>query len=84
MSTEKSFSLSSKGIVTVIIDKRSDKPAVKKAFESIYGVKVLSVRVLNTSDKKRLVKGKVGIKSGFKKAMVSIGGDGAVNFSKIS
>ena len=82
--TEKSSNMSSSGVVTVSVDKRSNKKVIKRAFEELYGATVSSVRIMNTPDKKRNVKGRVGIRSGFKKALVGIGPGNTVNFNKVS
>jgi large subunit ribosomal protein L23 len=50
----------------------ADKNKVKKSVEDLYGVKVISVNVINIPRKKR-IRGRVtGWKSGYKKAIVTL------------
>ena len=48
------------------------KGTLKQAVEDRYGVMVKSLRMLNMPSKKRNRGGKIGIKSGFKKAIVAL------------
>jgi large subunit ribosomal protein L23 len=49
---------------------KANKIEVKKAIESLYGVKVESVHVINAAAKSRRRGNKYGYKSGYKKAIV--------------
>ncbi len=51
---------------------RSNKPEIKKAVEDVYGIDVVSVRIINIPQKSRRVGRTTGIKSGYKKAIVKI------------
>jgi large subunit ribosomal protein L23 len=51
---------------------KANKTEIKKAVENIYGVNVLSVRVIKLPKKKRRVGGREGWRKGFKKAIVKI------------
>jgi len=51
---------------------RANKNEIKKAIESIYGVNVLAVNIVNMPHKKRRLGRTVGFKKGYKKAVVKI------------
>ena len=51
---------------------KTNKITAKKTIEKHYGVKVESVRVLNTNSKKRIRGNTVGHKPGYKKAIVKL------------
>jgi len=51
---------------------RSNKTEIKRAVEDIYGVDVVSVRIINIPKKTRRVGRTTGVKSGYKKAIVKI------------
>ncbi len=51
---------------------RTNKIEIKKAIEASYGVDVISVKIINTPEKKRRL-GKIkGVRPGYKKAIVKI------------
>ncbi len=51
---------------------RSTKPEVKKAVESVYGVRVVSVRIINIPKKPRRLGRISGWRKGYKKAIIKI------------
>lgn len=58
-----------------IVDRRANKQEIASAIEEIYverKVKVLSVNTLNVRPKARKVRGRAGLKSAFKKAIVTL------------
>lgn len=58
-----------------LVDKRSNKREIAQAVEAIYAerdVKVVSVNTINTKPKARRVRGRSGLKAGFKKAIVTL------------
>lgn len=58
-----------------LVDKRANKQEIAAAIEEIYDdkkIKVLSVNTLNVQPKARRVRGRLGMKSGFKKAVVTL------------
>ena len=58
-----------------VVDKKATKPQIAKAVEEIYSdkkIKVLSVNTINTKPKERRVRGRIGFKSAFKKAVVTL------------
>ena len=54
------------------VDRRANKILVRNAIESIFKVKVVSVRVMNVKGKERRVGRNVGRKSDWKKAIVRL------------
>jgi len=54
------------------VNKKADKKQIKKAIEELYKVTVLGVRTINIPGKKRTRGRIVGVKSGFKKAIIKI------------
>lgn len=58
-----------------IVDKKANKSEIAQAIETIYAeskIKVISVNTINTKPKKKKVRGRAGIKSGFKKAIITL------------
>lgn len=70
--TEKATSLTSKNQYVFKVWPRSNKIEVRKAVEDVFGVDVVSVKIINVMEKKRRL-GKVkGFRSGYKKAIVRL------------
>jgi large subunit ribosomal protein L23 len=58
-----------------IVDKRANKKEISEAIEAIYSerkIKVVSVNTINTKPKARRMRGRKGMKPGFKKAIVTL------------
>ena len=58
-----------------IVDRRANKPEIAEALEEIYkseGIKVVSVNTINMRPKKRRVRGRLGKRAAFKKAIVTL------------
>jgi large subunit ribosomal protein L23 len=58
-----------------IVDKRANKQEIAAAVEEIYSdkkVRVVSVNTINNKPKARRVRGRPGLKPGFKKAIVTL------------
>lgn len=70
--TEKAGDLTRDKKYVFIVEKKANKSEVAKAVESIYGVKVASVNIINTKGKSRRLGKTVGKISGFKKAIVKL------------
>jgi len=62
------------------VDRRANKILVRNAIESIFKVKVLSVRVMNVKGKERRVGRNVGRKADWKKAIVRLAPDENIEF----
>ncbi len=70
--TEKAGDLTHVKKYVFIVDKKTNKPEVKKAIESIYKVKVASVNIVNAKEKPRRLGRTMGKVSGFKKAIITL------------
>ena len=70
--TEKATSLSEQNKVTFKIHKNASKKSVKKSIEKIFKVKVVKINTIKKRDKNKMVRGKLGKKRGFKKALVTL------------
>src|ERR1700733_2557432 len=58
-----------------VVDPKANKQEISNAIEQIYKdkqIKVVSVNTINVKGKKRRVRGKIGRKSAFKKAIVTL------------
>ncbi len=58
-----------------IVDKRANKQEIAEAIEEIYSekkIKVVSVNTINTKPKAKRMRGRPGMKPGFKKAIVTL------------
>lgn len=70
--TEKSTMLSEHNQVVFKVRKTATKPEIKKAVEAIFGVTVTGVNTLNVKGKTKRFKGRVGMRSDVKKAIVTL------------
>ncbi len=58
-----------------IVDKRAKKQEIADAIEQIYSeskIRVIAVNTINVKAKSRRVRGREGVKAGFKKAIVTL------------
>lgn len=58
-----------------LVEKKANKREIAEAIEQIYAeknIKVKSVNTITLKPKKRRVRGRIGFKSGFKKAVVTL------------
>lgn len=58
-----------------IVDKKANKQEIAEAVEEIYidkNVKVIQVNTINVKQKQCAVRGRIGFKAGFKKAIVTL------------
>ena len=61
-----------------LVDKKANKQEIAQAIEEIYAEKKIKVKGVNTvtiKPKKKRVRGRLGFKSGFKKAIVTLDKD---------
>ncbi len=79
--TEKSTTLSENNQIVFLVNINSNKIDIKKSIELIYGVKVSSVNVIRVKGKTKVFKGKVGKRSGYKKAIVCLQKDQSIDLS---
>ncbi len=72
--TEKATQMTKSKVYTFVVDSYSNKHAVKHTVESIYGVKVASVRVSTRKGKEKRVgkKGQTASKPDYKIALVTL------------
>ena len=70
--TEKSTSLSEFNKVVFKVHKGASKNSIKKSIEKIFKVNVVKINTINKKDKNKMVRGKLGKKRGFKKALVTL------------
>jgi len=70
--TEKATGLSEQNKVIFKVHKHASKKSIKKNIEKIFKVNVVKVKNIKKKSKKKMVRGKVGIKRGFKKAVVTL------------
>ncbi len=70
--SEKAFMEQEEGKYVFIVDKKANKPELKKAIEAIFDVKVDSVNIINTKGKVKLFRGIKGRRPSYKKAVVTL------------
>jgi large subunit ribosomal protein L23 len=70
--TEKSSTGASLGKYVFKVSLRADKEKVKKSVESYFNTKVKKVNILTLNPKKKIFKGEEGIRSAYKKAIVTL------------
>ncbi len=68
--TEKASFLSEEGAYVFKVAKRSNKILIKKSIKELYGVEPRKVAIINVPSKVRLSRGRKGVRSGYKKAIV--------------
>lgn len=68
--TEKTSALAERRIYTFKVVSSANKIIIEKAFSQMYGFEPAKTRIINAAPKKRRVRGKIGAKPGFKKALV--------------
>jgi len=70
--TEKATDLTKFNQYVFNVFERANKPEIKKAVEDVYGVKVVSVKIVKIHSKKRRLGRIEGWRSGYKKAIVQL------------
>jgi len=70
--TEKATELSHQGKYIFLVDKKATSPEIKKALEAIYKINVIKIDIINTRPKPRRWGRSVGVKPGYKKAIVTL------------
>ena len=70
--TEKSGILSQMGVYTFEIAQNANKNAVSKAVSALYKVTPIKIAILNLPSKRVFVRGKRGVVSGIRKAVVTL------------
>ena len=70
--SEKAFNLESEGKYVFVVSPSANKVEIKKAIQNLYGVVVKSVNIVKVPSKPKRFKGVPGIKSGYKKAVITL------------
>lgn len=70
--TEKSTNLNALNKLTFKVAKDANKSSIKKSIEKLYKVKVIKVNTILSKPRVKMVRGKVGSKTGYKKAIVTL------------
>ena len=70
--TEKAMKSSEHNQVVFLVDLNATKPQIKKAVESVFGVKVTAVNTLRQEGKTKTVRGVKGVRNETKKAIVTL------------
>ena len=70
--TEKATTQSEQNKVTFKIHKHASKKSIKKSIEKIFKVNVIKINTIKKKTKNKVVRGKLGKKRGFKKALVTL------------
>jgi len=70
--SEKSFSKTTEGKFTFIVDKKADKAGIESAITELFGVKVLDINIANYKGKIKKTKKNTGKRSDFKKAIITL------------
>lgn len=77
--SEKAFAINSLGQYVFLVDKKANKSEVKKAVEKAYKVKVAGVNITNAKPKPKRYRGYENVRSGFKKAVVTLVKGGTID-----
>lgn len=78
--TEKAGLLSQSGVYTFEVQKGANKHAVAKAVTALYKVVPVKVAVINLPSKNVVVRGRRGVASGVRKAVVTLKKGDTINF----
>jgi len=70
--SEKATFLSENGKYVFKVYKNANKSEIKKAISNLYGVAVKEINIINVKTKTRILKGRKGEKSGYKKAIITL------------
>lgn len=70
--SEKATDLGNQGKYVFLVGTKAAGPEIKKALESIYKINIVKLNVINIKPKQKKWKGSVGVKAGYKKAIVTL------------
>ena len=70
--TEKATILTEQNKTVFKVNKFASKSVIKKNIEKLFKVNVIKVNIINLKSKKKFKQGKISIKSGYKKAIVTL------------
>lgn len=77
---EKAAILAENKVYSFIVSQRANKTEIKKAIKAIYGVDPIKVNIINIPSKKVISRGKIGVKSAKKKALVYLKKSDSIDF----
>ena len=72
MYSEKSTANTQFSKYTFKVSKTASKTLIKKAFKELFDADVLSVNILNSKPKRKVFKGVSGLRSSYKKAVITV------------
>ena len=70
--TEKATILSEQNKTVFKVHNKANKKSIKKSIEKLFKVNVIKINIINRKRKIKLKQGKKSIKSGYKKAIVTL------------
>ena len=70
--TEKATILTEQNKTVFKVNKFASKSVIKKNIEKLFKVNVIKVNSINLKSKKKFKQGKISIKSGYKKAIITL------------
>ncbi len=79
--TEKATIVAEQNVYTFNVAPTTTKPEIAKAIKALYDVTPVKIAVVNRGPRKVFVKGKLGTKSGVKKAMVYLKKGDKIDFA---
>ncbi|HJN38512.1 MAG TPA: 50S ribosomal protein L23 [Gammaproteobacteria bacterium] len=82
--TEKSVQIQGHNQYTFVVRKDATKQSVQAAIESVFGVKVKNVNVLNMKPQNKTFRNRSGKVKAFKKAYVTLEEGNSIQFSEVS
>ena len=79
--TEKATTLSDQNKIVFKVHENASKDSIKKNIEKIFKVKVIKINTINKKTKTKIVRGRLGTKKGFKKAIVTLKKDQTIDLA---
>ena len=78
--TEKASYRAEQNVYTFDVERSANKTEIKKAIFKLYKIKPVKVNILQVPDKQVFARGKAGVKSGGKKALVYLKKEDKIEF----
>ena len=70
--TEKSSNMSSQNKIVFKVRDDANKKTLKKNIEKIFKVNVIKINTITKKSKSKVIRGRIGFKKGYKKAMITL------------
>ena len=70
--TEKATVLSEQNKTVFKVHEKANKKNIKKNIEKLFKVNVVKINIVNLKSKKKIKQGKMSIKTGYKKAIITL------------